>query len=162
MSKRILTSWWAGKHAPPPLPPSPVFAKIFFRFSGAKTAGKRFLLWEMGFSAAKIAPCPPYTPLGTIKSSRGSKPYRALLVSLAGCHPAWPVVKIKRREPTKPESCGAENTDDSYVSLPQSSDRFRRTDSIAARRLPRRPALHSPASAEAAAPRRAWPRHMRR
>ena len=26
--KKVLTSWWTGKQAPPPLPPSPVFAKI--------------------------------------------------------------------------------------------------------------------------------------
>ena len=27
MSKKVLTSWWTGKQAPPPLPPSPVSAK---------------------------------------------------------------------------------------------------------------------------------------
>ena len=32
----------------------------------------------MGFSGAKIAPCPPYTPLGTIESSKGLRPSRAL------------------------------------------------------------------------------------
>ena len=48
------------------------------RFPGAKTARKRFLLWKMGFSGAKIAPCPPYTPLGTIESSKGLRPSRAL------------------------------------------------------------------------------------
>ena len=40
-------------------------------FSGAETARKRFLLWKMGFSAAKIAPSPPYTPPGTIKARKG-------------------------------------------------------------------------------------------
>ena len=40
-------------------------------FSGAETARKRFLLWKMGFSAAKIAPPPPYTPPGTIKARKG-------------------------------------------------------------------------------------------
>ena len=49
-----------------------------FRFPGAKTAKKRFLLWKMGFSGAKIDPCPPYTPLGTIGSSSGLWPSRAL------------------------------------------------------------------------------------
>ena len=39
---------------------------------------KRFFLWKMGFSGAKIAPCPPYTPLGTIESSKGLRPSRAL------------------------------------------------------------------------------------
>ena len=45
-----------------------------FRFPGAKTAGKRFLLWKMRFSAAKIAPCPPYTPLGTVEVREGFDP----------------------------------------------------------------------------------------
>ena len=49
-----------------------------FEISGRKTARKRFLLWKMGFSGAKIAPCPPYTPLGSIESSRGLRPSRAL------------------------------------------------------------------------------------
>ena len=47
-------------------------------FSGAETARKRFFLWKMGFSGAKIVPCPPYTPLGTIESSKGLRPSRAL------------------------------------------------------------------------------------
>ena len=42
-----------------------------YGFSGAETARKRFLLWKMGFSAAKIAPSPPYTPPGTIKARKG-------------------------------------------------------------------------------------------
>ena len=42
-----------------------------FRFPGAKTAKKRFLRWKMGFSAAKILPCPPYMPLGTIELREG-------------------------------------------------------------------------------------------
>ena len=49
-----------------------------FRFPGAKTARKRFLLWKMRFSSAKIVPRPPYTPPGTIKSSRELRPARAL------------------------------------------------------------------------------------
>ena len=44
------------------------------RFPGAKTARKRFLLWKMGFSAAKIFPCPPYMPLGTIEIREGFGP----------------------------------------------------------------------------------------
>ena len=39
----------------------------------------------MGFSGAKIAPCPPYTPLGTIESSKGLRPSRALLGFLTVC-----------------------------------------------------------------------------
>ncbi|MDD7413979.1 MAG: hypothetical protein PUK86_12330, partial [bacterium] len=48
-------------------------------FSGAEPARKRFFLWKMGFSDAKTVPCPPYTPLGTIESSKGLRPSRALL-----------------------------------------------------------------------------------
>ncbi len=43
-------------------------------FSGAETARKRFLLWKMGFSGAKIAPPPPYTPPGTIEAQKGFAP----------------------------------------------------------------------------------------
>ena len=77
LSKKVLTSWWTGKQAPPPLPPhqSPLKIKDF---SGAEPARERFFLWKMGFSGAKIAPCPPYTPLGTIESSKGLRPSRAL------------------------------------------------------------------------------------
>ena len=42
-----------------------------YGFPGAETAKKRFLLWKMGFSGAKIAPSPPYTPPGTIKARKG-------------------------------------------------------------------------------------------
>ena len=42
-----------------------------YGFPGAETARKRFLLWKMGFSAAKIAPSPPYTPPGTIEVRKG-------------------------------------------------------------------------------------------
>ena len=45
-----------------------------YGFSGAETARKRFLLWKMGFSSAKIAPSPPYTPPGTILMREGSVP----------------------------------------------------------------------------------------
>ena len=41
-----------------------------YGFSGAETARKRFSLWKMGFSSAKIAPSPPYTPPGTIEAKR--------------------------------------------------------------------------------------------
>ena len=45
-----------------------------YGFPGAETAKKRFLLWKMGFSAAKIAPPPPYTPPGTIDMRKGFGP----------------------------------------------------------------------------------------
>ena len=45
-----------------------------YGFPGAETARKRFLLWKMGFSAAKIAPSPPYTPPGTIEVRKGFAP----------------------------------------------------------------------------------------
>ena len=106
LSKKVLTSWWTGKQAPRPgadgsnrrFEPSAVsprakpenpkgfqppyhphqFLLKSKRFPGAKTARKRFLLWKMRFSDAKIAPCPPYTPPGTIESSKGLRPSRAL------------------------------------------------------------------------------------
>ena len=45
-------------------------------FSGAEPARKRFFLWKMRFT--KTVPCPPYTPLGAIESSRGLRLSRAL------------------------------------------------------------------------------------
>ena len=45
-----------------------------YGFPGAETARKRFLLWKMGFSGAKIAPSPPYTPPGTIEARKGFAP----------------------------------------------------------------------------------------
>ena len=61
-----------------PLCHPPQFLLKSKRFPGAKTARKRFFLWKMGFSGAKSVPCPPYTPLGTIESSKGLRPSRAL------------------------------------------------------------------------------------
>ena len=58
-----------------------------FRFPGAKTARKRFLLWKMGFSAAKIAPHPPYTPPGTIKNREGLGPLELSVGFLTACRP---------------------------------------------------------------------------
>ena len=51
-----------------------------YGFSGAETARKRFLLWKMGFSAAKIAPSPPYTPPGTIETRKGFVPQFTMVV----------------------------------------------------------------------------------
>ena len=45
-----------------------------YGFPGAETARKRFLLWKMGFSDAKIAPHPPYMPPGTIEVRKGFGP----------------------------------------------------------------------------------------
>ena len=47
------------------------FPRKSYGFSGAETARKRFLLWKMGFSRAKITPSPPYTPPGTIGVRKG-------------------------------------------------------------------------------------------
>ena len=69
--------WWTGKKLPRHCHPHQFLLKSF-GFPGAKTAKKRFLLWEMGFFAAKIVPCPPYMPPGTIGGSREPKPSRAL------------------------------------------------------------------------------------
>ena len=67
-----------------------------FRFPGAKTARKRFLRWKMGFSAAKILPCPPYMPLGTIEIREGFGP----LELSEGFSTVWGAVK-KRPKKTK-------------------------------------------------------------
>ena len=74
MSKKILTSWWTGERRLPRHCHPYQFLLKSFRFPGAKTARKRFLRWKMGFSAAKILPCPPYMPLGTIESREGFGP----------------------------------------------------------------------------------------
>ena len=50
-----------------------------YGFPGADTAKKRFLLWKMGFSGAKIAPSPPYTPPGTIETRKGFAPLLGFL-----------------------------------------------------------------------------------
>ena len=46
------------------------------------------MLWKMGFSAAKIAPPPPYTPPGTIDMRKGFVPQFAMVVllRLAACN----------------------------------------------------------------------------
>ena len=53
MSKRFLTSWWTGKHAPPPLTPSPVFAKIFSDFRAQKLQGNDFCSGKWDFPPQK-------------------------------------------------------------------------------------------------------------
>ena len=63
--------WARASCAPPPLPPLHQFPLKSCGFSSAETARKRFLLWKMGFSVAKIAPSPPYTPPGTIEARMG-------------------------------------------------------------------------------------------
>ena len=78
LSKKILTSMWTGKHAPPPLPPSPVFAEIL-QISGRKNCRETIFALENGIFRRKNRPCPPYMPLGTIGSSGGLRPSRALL-----------------------------------------------------------------------------------
>ena len=45
--------------------------------SALPRAPLQFLLWEMGFSAAKIVPPRPYTPPNTIENSRGLRSFRA-------------------------------------------------------------------------------------
>ena len=62
--------WWRGSKLPRHCHPYQ-FPLKSCGFSGAETARKRFLLWKMGFSDAKIAPSPPYTPPGTIKTRKG-------------------------------------------------------------------------------------------
>ena len=76
--KKVFDKLVDGRASSPATATPTSFCKKSFRFPGAKTARKRFLLWKMRFSAAKIVPRPPYTPPGTIKSSRELRPSRAL------------------------------------------------------------------------------------
>ena len=55
-------------------------------FSGAETARKRFFLWKMGFSGAKIAPCPRCIFALPFLWKSGSKWSRAL-PGRKGCAP---------------------------------------------------------------------------
>ncbi|MDY2793109.1 MAG: hypothetical protein SOT76_10275, partial [Eubacteriales bacterium] len=55
-------------------------------FSGAETARKRFFLWKMGFSGAKIAPCPRCIFALPFLWKSGSKWSRAL-PGRKGCGP---------------------------------------------------------------------------
>ena len=78
--KKVFDKLVDGRASSPATATPTSFCKKSFRFPGAKTARKRFLLWKMRFSSAKIVPRPPYTPPGTIKSSRELRPSRAQLV----------------------------------------------------------------------------------
>ena len=70
-----------------------------YGFPGAETVRKRFLLWKMGFSDAKIAPPPPYTPPGTIEARKGFGP---LALSSGFLESPWGC--LAKRQP--PESLG--------------------------------------------------------
>ena len=73
LTSRCFAHWARASCAPRHYHPYQ-FPLKSYGFSGAETARKRFLLWKMGFSAAKIAPSPPYTPPGTIKARKGFRP----------------------------------------------------------------------------------------
>ena len=47
--------------------------------------------WKMGFSAAKILPCPPYMPLGTIEIREGFGPLELSKVFSTVCNADTPV-----------------------------------------------------------------------
>ena len=66
LSKRDFDKPVAGKQDPRHCYPHQFLLKSF-GFPGTKTAWKRFLLWKIGFPAAKIVSHPPYTPLGAIE-----------------------------------------------------------------------------------------------
>ena len=57
LSKKILTSWWTGEQAPPPLPPLPVFAEIF-QISGRKNCKETIFALENGIFRRKNPPVP--------------------------------------------------------------------------------------------------------
>ena len=73
---RLSLAYWAYYGLFPPQAAAFVrpyqFPLKSYGFPGAETAKKRFLLWKMEFSGAKIAPSPPYTPPGTIVPRKGS------------------------------------------------------------------------------------------
>ena len=57
LSKKILTSWWTGEQAPPPLPPLPVFAEIF-QISGRKNCKETISALENEIFRRKNRPVP--------------------------------------------------------------------------------------------------------
>ena len=57
LSKKVLTSWWTGKQAPPPLPPSPVSAKNQ-RFFGRGDCKETIFSLENGIFRRKNRPVP--------------------------------------------------------------------------------------------------------
>ena len=57
LSKKVLTSWWTGKQAPPPRPPSPVFAEIL-EISGRKNCRETIFALENGIFRRKNRPAP--------------------------------------------------------------------------------------------------------
>ena len=57
LSKKVLTSWWTGKQAPPPLPPSPVSAKNQ-RFFGRGACKETIFSLENGIFRRKNRPVP--------------------------------------------------------------------------------------------------------
>ena len=63
-----------------------------YGFPGAETVRKRFLLWKMGFSDAKIAPPPPYTPPGTMEVRKGFAPLFGF--STGCCGHKFPLCKL--------------------------------------------------------------------
>jgi len=72
LTSRCFAHWARASCAPRHCHPLNQFPLKSYGFSGAETAKKRFLLWKMEFSGAKIAPSPPYTPPGTIVPRKGS------------------------------------------------------------------------------------------
>ena len=126
---RLSLAYWAYYGLLPPLAAAFVrplqFPLKSCGFSGAETARKRFSLWKMGFSGAKIAPSPPDTPPGTIKARKGFallfvfstasgaewlaiQPRKAwAIISL----PPWPFppnrrTPWRRSRPNRPAFCG--------------------------------------------------------
>ena len=88
--KKVLTSWWTGEQAPPPLPPSPVSAKNR-RFFGRGACKETLFSLENGIFRRKNRPVPTLyictaflmekrqqVEPGTARS-KGLRPSRALL-----------------------------------------------------------------------------------
>ena len=77
LSKKILTSWWTGEQAPPPLPPLPVFAEIF-QISGRKNCKETIFALENEIFRRKNPRVPTVHAAGHDGNSRGLWPSRAL------------------------------------------------------------------------------------
>src|SRR5699024_6605213 len=81
---RLSLAYWAYYGLLPPLAAAFVrpyqFPLKSYGFPGAETARKRFLLWKMRFSDAKISPASAAQVAGDDFSARGPKPSRALIV----------------------------------------------------------------------------------
>ena len=79
LTSRCFAHWAHASCAPRHCHPLNQFPLKSYGFPGAETARKRFLLWKMGFSVAKISPDSAAQVAGVDLNARGLRPSRALL-----------------------------------------------------------------------------------